>query len=179
MEHDKKVLGPILRPYLGNLFNVSHENAWHVESWRKRQDIYSSEMRSLALFCKLVTAQEVSPANGIVESLSKGWSWAEHVTRMIERSNNGLRLVFVTRDRVMKYNLTFANNKGLSAFSTWSKARNIGNATRRATIARTNIITATDALPGLTGAIATGGQVNKGKREQRAIVDRAQQTRLN
>lgn len=162
MEHDKKVLGPILRPYLGNLFNSSHENAWHVESWRKRQDIFNSEMRSLSLFCKLVTTQEISPANGIVEALSKGWSWAEQTTRMIERSEDGLRIVFITPGQVFKYNLTFTNNRGLSAFSTWSKARNIGNATRRATIARTSMITATDSLPGFIGA---GGndEINKGK----------------
>ncbi|XP_043269772.1 uncharacterized protein [Venturia canescens] len=162
MENDLKILGPILRPYLGNLFNASHENAWHVESCRKRREIYNSEMRSLALFCKLVTAQETSPADGIVESLSKGWNWAEHVTRMIERSNDGLRLVFLTPHKILKYNLTFANNKGLSAFSTWSKARNIGNATRRAIIARTNIITATDRLPNWNEGTASAEKLNKG-----------------
>ncbi|CAG5108824.1 Protein of unknown function [Cotesia congregata] len=148
MEYDKKVLGHILRPYLGNLFNSSHENAWQVQSWRKRQDIYNTEMRSLSLFCKLVTTQETSPAAGIVESLSKGWTWAEQTINMIERSpEHGLRLLFITPDRVIKYSLTFTNNRGLSAFSSWSKARNIGNITRRATIARTTMITATDFLP--------------------------------
>lgn len=162
MEYDKKVLGHILRPYLGNLFNSSHENAWHVESWRKRQDIYNTEMRSLSLFCKLVTTQEVSPANGIVESLSKGWSWAEQTINMIERSpaEHGLRLVFITPEQVMKYSLTFTNNRGLSAFSSWSKARNIGNATRRATIARTTMITATDSLPKATNVHLD--KINKG-----------------
>lgn len=179
MENDKKILGPILRPYLGNLFNVSHENAWHIESCRKRKDIYNSEMRSLALFCKLVTAQEISPADGIVDSLSKGWNWAEHVTRMIERSNNGLKLIFLTRQKTLKYNLTFANNKGLSAFSTWSKARNIGNATRRAIIARTNIITATDGLPSWNEGSVSGGKLSEGKKEvERERRGRRQDNRL-
>ena len=102
IEQDRKILGPILRPYLGNLFNSSHENAWHVESWIKRHEIYNSEMRSLAMFCKLVTTQEISPANGIVESLSKGWNWSEDVARMIERCNNGLKLVFVTPKRILR-----------------------------------------------------------------------------
>ncbi|KAG8037535.1 hypothetical protein G9C98_005745, partial [Cotesia typhae] len=103
---------------------------------------------SLSLFCKLVTTQEISPAAGIVESLSKGWTWAEQTINMIERSpEHGLRLLFITPDRVIKYSLTFTNNRGLSAFSSWSKARNIGNITRRATIARTTMITATDFLP--------------------------------
>ncbi|XP_034950703.1 uncharacterized protein, partial [Chelonus insularis] len=161
MEHDKKILGHILRPYLGNLFNSSHENAWHVESWRKRQDIYNSEMRSISLFCKLVTTQEVSPANGIVEALSKGWSWAEETIKIIERSEDGLRLVFIMPGRIMRYSLTFTNNRGLSAFSTWSKVRNIGNAARRATIARNSMITATDSLPKLTDR-AEENQINTG-----------------
>ncbi|XP_048509592.1 uncharacterized protein LOC105689999 [Athalia rosae] len=146
MEHDKKTLGPILRPYLGNLFNSSHENAWHVESWRKRDEIFNTEMRSLSLFCKLVTTQEISPANGVVDSFSKGWTWAENVTKMIERSENGLRLVFLS-DKVARYNLTFANNKGLNMYSTWSKARNVSNAVKRTTLARTNMITMSNLLP--------------------------------
>ncbi|XP_023290093.1 uncharacterized protein LOC105700754 [Orussus abietinus] len=140
-KNDRKTLGPILRPYLGNLFNSSHENAWHVESWRKRREIYSSEVRSLAMFSKLVMTQEMSPANGIVEFLSKGWTWAENVARMIERSKGGLRLVFVDSDKIVKYNLTFANDKGLSAYSTWSKPRNAGMTVRRANLARTKMIT--------------------------------------
>jgi hypothetical protein len=115
MEEDKKVLGPLLRPYLGNLFNSSHENAWHVESWRKRQDIYSTEMRSLGLFCKLVTAREILPANGIVESLSKGWAWAENITRMIERSDNGLKLIFITPERILRFVPQIQIDRWLSA----------------------------------------------------------------
>lgn len=102
MEQDKKTLGPIIKPYLGNLFNSSHENGWHVESWKKRQENCNLEMRSLAMFCKLVTTGEISPANGIVESLSKGWHWSENIARMIERFNCGLKLVFITTDGVMK-----------------------------------------------------------------------------
>lgn len=104
MEEDKKVLSPLLRPYLGNLFNASHEMCWHVESWRKRQDVHSSESRSLASFCKLVSAREILPARGIVESLSRGWTWADSVARMIERSQNrgGLKLVFLTPERVLR-----------------------------------------------------------------------------
>ncbi|XP_066586521.1 uncharacterized protein [Prorops nasuta] len=131
MEHDRKILGPILKPYLGNLFNASLENGWHIETWRKRQESYSSEMRSLGMFCKLVLTNEVSPGNGLVESFSRGWRWAESVTRMIERSGNSLRMVFVTPQGVSKYTLTFANNKSLSSYPTWSKARSINNTIRK------------------------------------------------
>ncbi|KAJ8675297.1 hypothetical protein QAD02_011083 [Eretmocerus hayati] len=129
MDEDKKVLKPLLRPYLGNLFNASHEYAWHVESWRKRHDMYASEIRSLSLFCKLASSREILPANGIVDALSRGWSWADGIARMIERSGNGLGLVFLTPERVL------------------SKARSAGNALRRANIARNSMIVATDSLP--------------------------------
>ncbi|OXU22869.1 hypothetical protein TSAR_006653 [Trichomalopsis sarcophagae] len=154
MEEDKKVLGPLLRPYLGNLFNGSHELAWHVESWRSRQEAYNAEMHSLGLFCKLVTAREILPANGIVESLTKGWAWAESVARMIERissadGDNGLRLIFLTPERILRYQLKFAGGKDKgSCFSSWRRARSV--AARRPSLARTSMITATDTLPGLS-----------------------------
>ncbi|XP_026672875.1 uncharacterized protein LOC113464825 isoform X2 [Ceratina calcarata] len=131
MEYDRKVLEPILRPYLNNLFNSLHEHGWCATSWKKRQQIYISEMQSLSTFCKSVITQEVSPANGIVDRLSQGWCWAENMTRMIERSGNCLRLIFFLGDREIKYNLTFAANKGLSSFSTWSKARTVNTIARR------------------------------------------------
>lgn len=102
MEQDRKTLGPILKPYLGNLFNSTHENAWHVESWKKRQENCNLEMRSLTMFSKLVTTGEISPANGIVESLSKGWKWSEDIARMIDHSNSGLKLVFIPTDGILK-----------------------------------------------------------------------------
>ena len=104
MIEDKKVLGPLLKSYLGATFNASLEYCWHVESWRKRQELYNTEMRSLGLFCKLVSAREILPANGIVEALSKGWSWADNVAAMIQRSEfKALRLVFVTPERILRF----------------------------------------------------------------------------
>lgn len=131
MVNDKKILRPILRAYLGNVFNATHENAWHVDSWKKRQEFYAMEMRSLAMFCKLVTVQGISPADGIVKSLSKGFRWAESVVRMIERHGNSLKLLFITSLRILEYKLTFTDNKGPSAYHAWSKARNIANVVRR------------------------------------------------
>lgn len=131
MDYDRKVLQPILGPYLNNLFNSLHEHCWCTASWKKRQEIYASEMRSLAKFCKSVISQEVSPAAGIVEYLSEGWCWAESMTNMIERSGNCLRLIFFFRGKTIRYNLTFNENKGLSSFSTWSKARSVSGIARR------------------------------------------------
>lgn len=167
MDNDEKVLGPILRPYLGNLFNSSYENAWHVESWKKRRDIYNTEMNSLSLFCKLVTSQEITPASGIVDAISKGWTWAEHTTKIIEHFHTGMRLIFLPSNRVLKYSLTFSSNNnnckhGMSGFSSWSKARNIGNAMRQASITRSNMITAGDTFNKLNYS-NFGDKINKGR----------------
>ncbi|XP_058794582.1 uncharacterized protein LOC131666180 isoform X2 [Phymastichus coffea] len=148
MEEDKKVLGPLLRPYLGNLFNASHEYAWHVESWRARTDRYSAETRSLAAFCKLVAQREIQPANGIVESLSRGWCWPDELARQIERAEprHGLGLVFLTPERILRYQLKFAKDQGPNSYSTWSKARSLGSAVRKSSVARAAMITANDTL---------------------------------
>ena len=134
MDYDRKYIEPILRPYLNNLFNSLHEYGWCAISWKKRQEIYTSEMESLSTFCKSVITEEISPANGLVDYLSKGWRWAENMTKMIERSGNSLRLIFLPTDRAIKYNLTFTENKSLSSFSTWSKARSVSTIVRRKSI---------------------------------------------
>ncbi|XP_053995248.1 uncharacterized protein LOC128885291 [Hylaeus anthracinus] len=131
MEYDRKYLEPVLRPYLNNLFNSLHENGWCTTSWKSRREMYKSEMQSLSAFCKSVIAEQISPASGIVDYLSKGWRWAESVTKMIERSGNSLRLILLFRGQVFRYNLTFAENKGPGAFSVWSKARSVSTIARR------------------------------------------------
>nr|XP_012142955.1 PREDICTED: uncharacterized protein LOC100880684 [Megachile rotundata] len=131
MDYDRKILEPILRSYLNNLFNSLHEHCWCASSWKRRQQIYASEMQSLAKFCKSVINQEVSPASGIVDYLSEGWCWAESMTNMIERSGNCLPLIFFYRGKAIRYNLTFNENRGLSSFSTWSKVRSVSSIARR------------------------------------------------
>ncbi|GLH13361.1 Uncharacterized protein GBIM_17947, partial [Gryllus bimaculatus] len=37
MDHDKRHLAPVLRPYLQRLFAASHEGGWHLEEWRRRR----------------------------------------------------------------------------------------------------------------------------------------------
>nr|XP_033330261.1 uncharacterized protein LOC117222598 isoform X2 [Megalopta genalis] len=131
MDYDPKYLEPVLRPYLSTLFYSLHENCWYASSWRSKQEAYNTEMRSLSAFCESVLSQEITPALGIVEFLSKGWRWAESMTKMIERSGNSLRLILLAGDKELRYNLTFAENKGPSAFSTWSKARSVNTIARR------------------------------------------------
>lgn len=154
MDYDRKFLEPILRPYLNNLFNSLHEHGWCATSWKKGQEVYASEMQSLSIFCKSVISEEISPANGIVDYLSKGWRWAENMTKMIERSGNSLRLIFLPRDRAIKYNLTFTENKSLSSFSTWSKARSVSKIVRKKSI-HYRITELFDFLSKLQGSIAS------------------------
>lgn len=131
MENDRKILEPVLRPYLNNLFNGTREHGWLAISWKRREELYRGEMGSLSMFCKSVVTEEITPGNGIVDYLSKGWHWAENMARMIERSGNFLPLIFLPRDRTIKFDLTFAGNKGPSSFSTWSKVRSVSTIARR------------------------------------------------
>ncbi|XP_031367430.1 uncharacterized protein LOC116185920 [Apis dorsata] len=131
MENDRKILEPVLRPYLNNLFNGTREHGWLATSWKRREELYRGEMGSLSMFCKSVVTEEITPGNGIVDYLSKGWHWAENMARMIERSGNFLPLIFLPRDRTIKFDLTFAGNKGPSSFSTWSKVRSVSTIARR------------------------------------------------
>uniref|UniRef100_A0ABD2XDQ4 Mab-21-like HhH/H2TH-like domain-containing protein n=2 Tax=Trichogramma kaykai TaxID=54128 RepID=A0ABD2XDQ4_9HYME len=152
MNQDKKVLAPVLRSHLNNLYHATLELCWHLECWHKRREAYNSEMRSLGAYCKLVSSREMLPANGIVDALSKGWQWADSVARMIERSvkqGARLRLIFVTPERVLRYHMKFANDQEPNSYEMWCKARNIGNVVRRSSMARTTLLTATDTLPGL------------------------------
>lgn len=68
-----------------------------------------------------------------------------------------------------RYQLKFAEDKGPNSYSTWSKARNIGNAVRRASIARTSMITATDTLPGLSLESDADVATEKGEPASRAF----------
>ncbi|XP_015437680.1 PREDICTED: uncharacterized protein LOC107192853 [Dufourea novaeangliae] len=160
MDYDTKYLEPVLRPYLSNLFYNLHENGWYTACWRNKQEIYATEMQSLSAFCRSVVTQEISPAIGIVDFLSKGWRWAESMTKMIERSGNTLRLIFLFGDKVFGYNLTFTENKALSAFSTWSKARNVSMIARR----RRMNLRAGEILDSLSESRGNGGSTceNKG-----------------
>lgn len=131
MENDRKILDPVLRPYLNDLFNGTREHGWLATSWKRREELYRGEMGSLSMFCKSVVTEEVTPGIGIVDHLSKGWRWAESMAGMIERSGNSLRLIFLPGDRAIKFDLTFAGNKGPSSFSTWSKVRSVSTIARR------------------------------------------------
>lgn len=166
MENDRKIFDPVLRPYLNNLFNGTREHAWLAASWKRREQVYRGEMGSLSMFCKSVVTGEITPGNGIVDHLSKGWRWAENMAGMIERSGDSLRLIFLPRDRAIKFDLTFAGNKGPSSFTTWSKVRSVSTIARRR---RSSVYSrASELFDSLTGSQKPSGYNNgKIKREGR------------
>lgn len=77
VDDDKKYLSPVLKPYLDLLFSTSHENCWHLEEFKSR--VCDKELESLKVFCKMVGDGSISPADGILEAATKGWSWAESI----------------------------------------------------------------------------------------------------
>lgn len=158
MDNDRKILEPVLRPYLDNLFNGTREHGWLASSWRTRQEIWRGEMGSLSMFCKSVVTEEITPGHGIVDYMSKGWRWAENMARMIERSGNCLRLIFLPGDKAIKFDLTFAGNKGPSSFSMWSKVRSVSTITRRRR--RSAYPRASELFDSLTGSQSTPSDNN-------------------
>ncbi|KAJ9582794.1 hypothetical protein L9F63_022864, partial [Diploptera punctata] len=168
LDEDKRHIAPILRPYLNRLFAASHENAWHLEEWRRRNDEnYSSELRVLGSYCRLVIASERNPTNALLDAVSKGWMWAESMLDIAEylvcsdmtgQPQVGLQLVF-TPDvgRVLRHNIvvpspldeqllqpiesrysTFSSNK-----STYSRNKSACSTLKmkKATLLRGNIVT--------------------------------------
>lgn len=70
MDTERRHLSPILRPYLNRLFAVSHENCWHIEEWKRRQE--NEELFALGKFAKLVVEEGLSPRDGISDAIHKG-----------------------------------------------------------------------------------------------------------
>jgi hypothetical protein len=116
LDEDRRHLAPVLRPYLNRLFTASHENGWHLEEWRRRQDDEKEEMRVLGSFCRMVTASEASASEALLDAVTKGWIWAENMLDVAEylvcsditgQPEVGLQLVFTPADgKVIRQNIT-------------------------------------------------------------------------
>ncbi|CAG9858916.1 unnamed protein product [Phyllotreta striolata] len=92
MDQSKRYLGPILRPYLNNIFSSSHAMSWHLESLKER--LNDEELNALGIFAQLVNSAKITPAQGLIDSVSKNWEWARSMLSMIEQ--NTLRIIFVS-----------------------------------------------------------------------------------
>jgi hypothetical protein len=136
-------MAPVLRPYLNRLFAASHENGWHLEEWRRRQEDQGDEMRVLGAFCHLVTASEVSTTGALLDAVTKGWTWADRMLNMAEylvqtditgQPEVGLQLVFTPAEgKVIRQCISVPSRDELllqppeSRYSTYSSSRSTYN----------------------------------------------------
>lgn len=103
LDQNKKSLAPVLRPYLKILFTTSHGASWHLETI-KQQEVYD-EIEALGKFAKLVNSGSITPAQGLIDSISKNWNWAKNMLKIIEQGN--LRLIFIPeRGKIVKHILS-------------------------------------------------------------------------
>lgn len=144
LDEYRRHMGPVLRPYLNRLFAASHENCWHLEEWRRRQEDQGDEMRVLGAFCHLVTASEVSPTGALLDAVSKGWTWAENMLDMAEylvqsditgQPEVGLQCVFTPAEgKVIRQCISVPSSRDEqllqppeSRYSTYSSSKSIYN----------------------------------------------------
>ncbi|XP_056631150.1 uncharacterized protein LOC130441471 [Diorhabda sublineata] len=103
MDQSKRYLGPILRPYLSNIFSTSHAISWHLESIKERMS--EDELTALGSFGELVNSGKITPAQGLIDSVNKNWTWAKSMLNMVEK--NTLRVIFISdRGKVYRHILS-------------------------------------------------------------------------
>lgn len=135
MDHNKKYLAPILRPYLRTVFLTSHHISYHLELIKER--VKNDEIESLGLFSKLVNSGSISPAQGLVDSVNKNWSWAKEMLDMVEK--NTLRLIFIEdKGKICRHVLSLPSDsrekfKELSGSRTWSDKEKKNRSIKRRT----------------------------------------------
>ncbi|XP_039297147.1 LOW QUALITY PROTEIN: uncharacterized protein LOC111052556 [Nilaparvata lugens] len=132
--HDRKHLAPIVRPFLSQLFLVSHHNCWHnmapptntsTDLWLLNMDS-SQEAHVLGRFCTLVNCAGLRPSDGVVDALRKGWNWAAAIVEAANRMQDGVELVFTPREgRTVRHRVTVVN--GVATNTTRSLGRKVGD----------------------------------------------------
>ncbi|XP_076276024.1 uncharacterized protein LOC143206972 isoform X2 [Rhynchophorus ferrugineus] len=135
MDHNKKYLGLILRPFLSTIFLTSHHISYHLELIKER--LRNDEIESLGLFSKLVNTGSITPAQGLVDSVNKNWIWAKDMLGMVEQ--NTLRLFFIEeRGKVYRHILSLPSDSSrnadeVGASRTWTDKEKKRRAVRRRT----------------------------------------------
>lgn len=103
MDYNKRYLGPLLRPYLNNLFITSHAISWHMDAIRQRMS--EDELSALGKFADLVNTGKITPAQGLIDCVNKNWSWAKEMMSAVEK--NTLRVIFIAgRGQVYRHILS-------------------------------------------------------------------------
>ncbi|XP_045484068.1 uncharacterized protein LOC110997172 isoform X1 [Pieris rapae] len=95
-KEDKKYLGPVLKPFLDDLFVSSLENSWFSEDFvSKNSDL---EIDGLREYCMGVHEGVIEPRNGLIE-VAKKQAWAKAIVDFVDRHRLiDFRLIFPTGD---------------------------------------------------------------------------------
>ncbi|XP_060523408.1 uncharacterized protein LOC132700218 isoform X2 [Cylas formicarius] len=131
MDHNKKCLGPIMRPYLNNIFTTSHSLSCHLEQIKER--LRNDEIEAMGLFSELVNHAKITPAQGLIDSVNKEWTWAKNMLSMVEK--NTLRLVFVAdRGKVYRHILSLPSYTKTEGEEITDKGNKTRHVIRRSTL---------------------------------------------
>lgn len=122
LDQSRHSLAPILRPYLHKLFINSHEICWHLDSIKL--DEINNEGKALGIYCRLVNNKDITPANGLVDSINKGWNWAKSVLCFVESQSKVSFLFVPRRGKVMRHILAMPEKRE-DSYSTLRKLQEI------------------------------------------------------
>ncbi|XP_045448167.1 uncharacterized protein LOC123656541 [Melitaea cinxia] len=94
-KEDKKYLGPVLKPYLNDLYTTALENSWFLEDFEDKKCL--DEFEGIKVFC-LRVHEGLDPCVGLLDAAKK-YSWAKTLVDVVDRYRHfDFRLVFPTGD---------------------------------------------------------------------------------
>ncbi|RZF48735.1 hypothetical protein LSTR_LSTR015475 [Laodelphax striatellus] len=111
-EFDTKHIAPVVRPFLSQLFAVSHQNCWQQSAsscdlWLRNME---PEAHALGRFAALVNSAGLKPRDGVIDALGKGWDWAAALVETASRMQDGVELIFTPQEgSTVRHRLTVLN----------------------------------------------------------------------
>ncbi|XP_023938844.2 uncharacterized protein LOC112046458 isoform X2 [Bicyclus anynana] len=94
-KEDKKYLGPVLKPFLGDLHMTAAENSWFLEDFEAKK--CAREFEGLKDYC-LGVHEGLEPCVGLLDAAKK-FTWAKALVDLVDRYRHfEFRLVFPTGD---------------------------------------------------------------------------------
>ncbi|XP_064072758.1 uncharacterized protein LOC113395772 [Vanessa tameamea] len=92
-KEDKKYLGPVLKPYLNDLYDTALENSWFLEDFEDKKCL--GEFEGLKSYC-LSVHEGSDPCVGLLDAAKK-FAWAKALVDVLDRYRHfEFRLVFPT-----------------------------------------------------------------------------------
>lgn len=80
-KEDKKYLGPVLKPYLNDLYTTALENSWFLEDFEDKKCL--DEFDGIKVFC-LRVHEGLDPCVGLLDAAKK-YSWAKTLVDVVDR----------------------------------------------------------------------------------------------